>query len=84
METKSFPKLKTAKEITDALRKNGELVKEEYRRREHTTLFLCKNCGILPEIELSEDCDLIVSNWCPECEDKADDYYEETHYILKP
>jgi len=50
----------------------------------HTTLFLCKNCGIIPEIELSDDCDLIVSNWCPECEDKADDYYEETHYILKP
>ena len=49
----------------------------------HTTLFICNNCGIIPEIELDEDCDLIVSNWCPECEDKTDDYYEEKRYILK-
>lgn len=31
--------------------------------------------------EIPENCTYLTCNWCPDCEDKADDYYTEKHHF---
>ena len=41
---------------------------------------LCKGCGTVHDMDRKEEDgeeSAIACNWCPNCEDKADDYYHE-------
>lgn len=47
----------------------------------------CNGCGSDFETnrteEIPEDATSLVCNWCPDCEDKATDYYKEEYIYLE-
>jgi len=52
-----------------------------------TIVIECDGCGLKHGVdrtsEIPDDVTSLRCNWCPECEDSADDYYTES-YVYTP
>ena len=44
---------------------------------------ICNNCGyseVREKLKNELEIDLVLADFCPKCEDKSSDYYEERHF----